>query len=377
MIYKEFGNTGVKVSALGFGAMRLPMMEQNGENVVNEELAIPLMHRAFELGVNYIDTAPGYCGNGLSEIAVGKALKGWREKINLSTKCPIMGEGNRPNDYFEQLEGSLKRLDTDYIDFYHFWGINLEQFEKYIGCKGGMLEQAEKAKAQGMIRHISFSFHDTPENLLRLIDMGFAETLLCQYNFLDRVNEKAIIHAKEKGMGVVIMGPVGGGRLGAPSKVIMDLLPGKIESTAEMALRFVLSNPGVTVALSGMENIEMLEENVKVASNGMPLSAEELKKIDVMIEENKKLADLYCTGCNYCMPCPKGVFIPQIFRDRNYQRVYGLDEFARKEYAQIEKDGKHKNAEACVACGQCEKKCPQHIKIIDKLKECHEALTNA
>ncbi len=373
MQYREFGKTGIKVSALGFGAMRLPQKKAGDKDVFDYDESIRIIHRAFELGVNYIDTAPGYC-NGESEIIVGQALKGWRDKVYLSTKNPI--EDASGEHYRERLERSLKKLDVDYIDFYHFWGINLKTFEESIDVPDGPLSAAIKAKEEGLIKHISFSFHDDPQNLLKLIDTGVFESVLCQYNLLDRSNEAGIAYAKEKGLGVVIMGPVGGGRLGAPSEVIKGLLKGKIKSSAEIALRFVLANPGVCVALSGMSSIEMVEENARTASNETQLSAEEVAMINEAMEENKRLAELYCTGCNYCMPCPNEVNIPLNFRLMNYHRVYGLTEYARQEYSRIGTNDwlKGKKAEECIECGICEEKCPQRLQIRKQLKETAKAL---
>lgn len=368
MIYKEFGKTGAKVSALGFGAMRLPMIEKDGRKYVDEDKAIQIIHRAFELGVNYIDTAPYYCES-LSEAAVGKALKGWRDKVYVSTKNPI--ENASGDDFRKRLEKSLKNLDVDSIDFYHMWGINWNAYKDSIDVPNGPLQAAYRAKEEGLIKHMSFSFHDAPENMIKIIDTGNFETVLCQYNLLDRSNEASIAHAHEKGMGVVIMGPVGGGRLGAPSPVIQDMLKGKAKSTAEMALRFVLANPNVTVALSGMSSLEMVEENAAVASIEGTLSSEEMKRIEEMLEENRRLSELYCTGCNYCMPCPSGVNIPHIFRLMNYNRVYGLKDYATDEYAKL----LDHSASACLECGACESKCPQHLEIINQLKQSHAALS--
>ncbi|MFL0247724.1 aldo/keto reductase [Candidatus Clostridium stratigraminis] len=373
MIYREFGKTGIKVSTLGFGAMRLPMIEVDGKKSIDEDKAIPVIHRALELGVNYVDTAPYYC-DGLSEITVGKALKGCRDKVYLSTKNPI--EDASGEHFLERLEKSLRKLDTDYIDFYHMWGISLKTYEEKINIPDGPLQAALKAKEQGLIKHLSFSFHDKPENMIKIIDTGYFETVLCQYNLLDRANEKAIEYAHEKGLGTAIMGPVGGGRLGAPSAVIQEMLKGKTKSTAEMALRFVLANQNVSLALSGMSTIEMVEENAAVASIPGVLTLEELKKVEEMLEENKRLSELYCTGCNYCMPCPQGLNIPHIFKLMNYNRVYGLKDYAKEEYSKLKVLGNKtgKPADACVECGACEAKCPQHLKIINQLKETSAAL---
>jgi len=265
---------------------------------------------------------------------------------------------------------------VDYIDFYHMWGINWDTYVNKIDVKNGPLQAAFKAREEGLIKHISFSFHDKPENMIKIIDTGNFETVLCQYNLLDRSNEEAIAYAKEKGLGVVVMGPVGGGRLGSPSEVIRNLLPGKVSSSPEVALRFVLSNPGVSCALSGMSTIEMVEENARIASNESPLSEAEVAAIKASMEENRRMAELYCTGCNYCMPCPQEVNIPLNFQLMNYHRVYGLTEHAREQYKKIGTVDwmKGKKAEECVECGLCEEKCPQKLKIREQLKETAKAL---
>jgi predicted aldo/keto reductase-like oxidoreductase len=382
MQYDDFGKVGVKVSRLGMGCMRLPSLEKDGKTIYDEEKGIALIHKAIELGVNYFDTAPYYCDK-QSEVILGKALKGGRrEKIYLSTKNPI--ENDSGDDYEKRLETSLKKLDTSYIDFYHFWGISLDTFLKQVRAKDGPLDRAKKLKEQGVIKHISFSFHDggagdkEGDNLKELLKNGegVLESVLCQYNLMDRNKEPGIALAHEMGLGTVIMGPVGGGRLGTPSKAILDLLPGKFTSSAELALRFVLANKNVNIALSGMSNIEQLEENVQVADNTTPLSNDELSQIEAMMKENERLAGLYCTGCKYCMPCPQGLNIPAIFTMMNYHRVYQLTDFAKKSYAEIGKFPwtKYENAAACSECGECETKCPQKLPIREQLKETHKVL---
>jgi predicted aldo/keto reductase-like oxidoreductase len=375
MQYVEFGRSGIKVSRLGFGCMRLPSYEKDGKNVFDEEKSVALIQKGYELGINYFDTAPGYCDT-LSEIFVGKALKKIRDKVYISTKNPI--ENDSGDDYEKRFEKSLKQLDTDYIDFYHFWGTNLEAFNTKILAKDGPLVRARKLKEQGVIKHISFSFHDKPENLAAIIKggEGVFDSVLCQYNILDRSNEPGMDVAHAQGLGVVVMGPVGGGRLGAPSPAIQALLPGKVQSSAEVALRFVLNNPSVNIALSGMGSIQMLEENVKIASNTGPLSEAEKTQLDGMMKENERLAGLYCTGCRYCMPCPQEVNIPEIFTLMNYHRVYKLTDYAKGEYAQIGKTPwrKYQNASACIECGVCEQKCPQKLPIRQQLKETHQTL---
>jgi len=379
MIYKDFGRTGAKVSLLGFGAMRLPMKEVDGKNIVDDDLAVPMMRQAFDMGINYVDTAPLYCEK-LSEVSVGKALKGYRDKVFLSTKNPI--KDNDGDHWMERLEESLKKLDTGYIDFYHFWGISLKSFESWQGLKYGPIEAAYKAKEQGLIKHISFSFHDDSKNFKQIVDSGIFESVLVQYNMLDRSNEENIAYAKSKGLGVVIMGPVGGGRLGAPSEKIQGLLKEKNDvriSTAEIALRFVLANKNVDIVLSGMENVKMLKENFDVASRAEDsLTGDELNHINKMMEENKNLAKLYCTGCNYCKPCPAGIDIAYLFELMNRYKVYDLKDHAKKAYDDASKGRswqKTADASKCTACGACEEKCPQKLQIIKQLKETHACLT--
>jgi predicted aldo/keto reductase-like oxidoreductase len=178
-------------------------------------------------------------------------------------------------------------------------------------------------------------------------------------------------------MGVVVMGPVGGGRLGTPTEQILKLLPSGVKSSAEIALRFVFSNPYVTCAISGMNTMEMIEENVRIASRTEILTDDEKSRMAAMLEENKRLKELYCTGCEYCIPCPNDVNIPECFKYMNYHRVYGLTDYAARYYRALGREGwwvKGQQASACIKCGQCEEKCPQKISIIDQLKETHEVL---
>ncbi len=373
MQYTRFGKSEAMVSKLGFGCMRYPTVTVNGKKEYDADAVTEMLRRAVELGVNYFDTAPYYCDS-VSEQMMGKALKPYRDKVLYSTKYPV---GKSGDDLQQWVEKQLKSLDTDHIDFYHFWGMSRKTWEEDAQGPDGPYERALKLRGEGVIRNISFSCHDTPKNMMEIIRQGegnFA-SLLCQYNLLDRANEEAIAFAHEQDMGVVIMGPVGGGRLGAPSPAISSLLPGKVNSSPEIALRFVLSNPNVNIALSGMGSVQMVEENCSTASNAEKLSEGELSQISAALEENRRLMELYCTGCNYCMPCPAGIDIPKIFRLMNYARVYKLDDYAAEQYARIGAENpEHKNASACVNCGLCETKCPQHLSVREQLKETHARL---
>ncbi|MCL2030384.1 MAG: aldo/keto reductase [Oscillospiraceae bacterium] len=372
MLYRKFGNTGVDISVLGFGAMRLPSVHKDGKNVFDYEESARMMLRAYELGVNYFDTAPLYC-DCESETIVGRALKSIRDKVYVSTKYSVRSALG--SDFRQGLEASLKKLDMEYIDFYHLWGINWETYENRLTAPGGPLEEARKAKEEGLIRHISFSFHDKAENMGRLAETGQFETVLAQYNLLDRSHEEGFARAHARGLGTVVMGPVGGGRLGVPSEKIRSLIPGGARSNPELALRFVLSNPHVSCALSGMSTMEQVEENCRVADRGDALSAEELEAVNAAVRENKKLADLYCTGCKYCMPCPQEVNIAVCFQLMNYHRVYEITDYARAEYKNIGMPWMAgKNASFCNECGVCETKCPQKLAIRDQLRETDKVL---
>lgn len=374
MIYRPLGKTGINISSLGFGCMRLPMIEKGEAKEVDQKRVDAMLRKAYELGVNYFDTAWFY-NDFLSEAAVGKAIKSFREKIYLSTKCPSHLV-KKPGDYTEFLHKQLKRLDTDYIDLYHFHGVSYEGFLK-IDEETGWLEEAKKAKEAGLIRHIAFSFHDKPENMIKLIDMGHFESVLCQYNLIDQANAEAISYASEKGLGVIVMGPLGGGRVsGLPVELTKELNIG-VQSSVELALRFVFSNPHIDCALSGMENMDMVEENVIHSEERSDLAPSEVAALKTVMEKNIKLSDLYCTGCNYCMPCPFEVNIPHIFKMMNYYRVYNIKDFALKGYAEIGTNQwvKGNRADACTDCGVCETKCPQKIEIRKQLKESHLTLS--
>ena len=358
MDYGLLGGTGLRVSRLGFGCMRLPMMSPTQ---VDREKAIPLLKRAVELGVTYFDTAVGYCGRD-SQRALGEAMEGMRKGVILSTKNPHYNKKDVAG-WWKNLEDSLERLRTDFIDVYNFHGLNYETFERAVVGDDGLYKQMLKAKEQGLIRHICHSFHGTLDSLKKCIDTGLFESVTLQYNLLDQRLEDGIAYARENGIGIVIMGPVGGGRLGYPSEKITEIVGG-VTSTPDLALRFVLSNEGVSVALSGMSTMQQLEENVATVSKAGTLSQEDHSRIEAAIQERKKLAGLYCTGCNYCMPCPDGVDIPGNFEILNSQRVFGLDDYARSRYATL--GGK---AALCRLCRKCVPLCPQELDIPARLSE--------
>jgi len=372
MHYRTLGRTGLKVSQLGFGAMRLPMVGEGQDARVDREKTIPIIHRAFEGGVNYIDSAVFYCNHD-SQRAVGDALKGWRDRVIVSTKNNYYGDDETA--WWKNLTDSLERLGVDFIDVYNQHGMSWARFEQDYAPH--ISKWLAKAKDQGLIGHICCSFHDNNEALLKLIDTDEFSSITLQYNLLDRQLEEGIARAHEKNIGVAVMGPVAGGRLAEPSEVFESMVAG-VTRAPELALRFVLSSPNVTMALSGMNEMQQVVENLATANDEVVLSAVDRAEIDRRMVDLRKMAELYCTGCGYCLPCPAEVAIPGIFEKYNRGRVYGLWESARAAYAQIGQVAwdKGNKADACTDCGQCEEKCPQNIPIRKQLAEAHEALTD-
>jgi len=379
MQYRAFGKTGIRVPILGFGAMRLPTRQ---DGTCDEEVSVPILRRGIDLGITYIDTAQMYI-NGTSEAAVGKAIKGCdRGTITLCTKIPVHDEeAGRAGNWRKTLETSLARFDTPYIDCILFHSLRLENFDSYISRRGQALESARQAQDEGLVRQIGFSSHDTPENIMELVRTGEFSMMLVQYDIVNRRNEGVIQDAAASGMGVAVMGPLAGGNLTMPG--LFGVEQSQTTKTAELALRFVWNNPGVHVALSGMNDCGQVDENCAAADRLDALSEGERSELLGFAERNKKLADLYCTGCGYCMPCPNDVNIPENLLYMNMSRIWGLTEKAKSAYARL--DGRPVwtqwagnvrglKADACVGCEQCLPKCPQKIAIVEQLKEVVEEL---
>jgi predicted aldo/keto reductase-like oxidoreductase len=373
MQYRDFGELGYQVSALGFGAMRLPE-DENGD--VDRDYAAALIREGIDAGINYVDTAPLY-NRGQSEEVVGEALQdGYRERVWLSTKNQRVNDD--PDDWRRRLDESLRKLKADYLDVYHVWGISWKEFTEHLSIKNGPLAAARKAQEEGLFRHLFFSFHAPPEDLFKIIDAGEFVGCTVQYNLIDRKNEAGIAYAAAKGLAVVIMGPVGGGRLAGPSSVIEDA-SFSAASTPELALRFVLTNANVSCAISGMSTRDQLRENLATASRPGRLGEDELARINESFDEYRRLAELYCTACDYCQPCPENVAISRVLALYNLARVYGLEEAARKLYTEIGRVGfyaKKNNAAACTSCGECAEKCPQNLDIPAELAAAHAVLAD-
>jgi predicted aldo/keto reductase-like oxidoreductase len=370
MKYRSFGKLNWKVSALGFGAMRLPIICNDAARI-NEPEAIKMIRYAIDHGVNYVDTAYPYHG-GHGEALVGKALKdGYREKVKLATKMPTWLV-NSQQDMNKYLEEQLKRLKTD-IDFYLLHGITKERWQKLKTLD--ITNWAEKKIDEGKFKHLGFSFHDEYDAFKNIID-SYENWTLCQiqYNYADakyQAGTKGLRYAASKGLAVVVMEPIAGGRLAVkPPKPIQDVW-GKAQvkrTQAEWALLWVWNHPEVSVALSGMSTMQQVKENVITASHSgtNKLTKKELLLINQVALKYKKTGFIGCTGCRYCSPCPEGVNITEIISLYNKFYVENMsDEVKAKYWDYITPESQ---AKRCVACGKCEELCPQQLPIRDVLK---------
>ncbi len=364
MELRGFGKrSGLEVAPVSLGAMRLP------EDCTD---AVALIRHAIDAGMRYIDTSRGY---GESEFKLGRALRdGYREKVILSSKCSPWVKKVRPDDdgsadaVRRRIEEQMLRLDVDYLDFYQVWNICDREGWETATKKGGMVDGIRKAIDEGLVGHTGFTTHDTVENLLDYLDMAdWAEVILCTYNLLNRAYEPVIEKAHAKGLGTIVMNPVGGGKLTENSPVIMEVA-GKlgVASVPELAVRYVLSNPNVDTILCGIS--KPADSDATIAAAGQPaLSADRIETVNAFFEARSREGVGFCTGCQYCMPCPVGINIPAVLGALYEARFLGLTGDARRTYAHAAKD-------ACTECGACEGKCTQRLSVRAELIQARELL---
>jgi predicted aldo/keto reductase-like oxidoreductase len=367
--YRSFGKKlDWQVSALGFGAMRLPIMG-NDASKIDEQEATRMIRYAIDQGVNYIDTAYVY-HRGNSETFLGKVLRdGYREKIRLATKMPTW-QVKSEQDMDACLDTQLRRLDLDHVDFYLLHGLNGERFQRLKELN--VLGWAEKKMEQGKFKHLGFSFHDEYEAFKKIVDSYDGWTLCqIQYNYVDakyQAGTRGLKYAASKGLAVVIMEPIAGGRLAfnPPTQVqeIWNSAEAK-RSLAEWALMWVWNHPEVSVVLSGMSTMQQVVENVESADRSGPevLSKKELQLITKVAKKYKELGFVGCSGCRYCLPCPEGVSIPDVISLYNEYYVRSdKDEVKKKYWEHITPESQ---AKRCKRCGTCEQLCPQHLPVKD------------
>ncbi|MBI4296683.1 MAG: aldo/keto reductase [Chloroflexi bacterium] len=379
MNYRRFGKLDWKVSALGFGAMRLPTVGGDPSKV-DEAEAIRMIRYAIDHGVNYIDSAYGY-HSGQSERIVGKALQdGYRAKTRIATKLPARNCQSAA-DFDRIFNEQLEKLQVQKLDFYLMHGLNGESWRKVRDM--GVLRWAEAQMAKGLFDHLGFSFHDSYDAFRGILG-DYDNWTFCQiqYNYMDvehQAGRRGVEYAAARGLGIVVMEPMRGGKLSkAPEPVarVWDSTEQK-RGPVEWALQWVWNQPEISLALSGMSTMEQVTENVILASRSAPslLTTEELAIVDRAREAYRGLTPVSCTNCRYCMPCPNGVNIPGVFEIYNEAVMYDDTRGGRFRYRggptalKIEE-----RADQCIECGECLEACPQRIEIPDWLKKAHELL---
>lgn len=321
------GKTNLTVSRLGFGGIPIQRIDAEGTK--------KLMHKLVENGVNYIDTARGYT---VSEEYLGYALEGIRDKFILATK----GRGLTKAAMAADIETSLHNLRTDYIDLYQFHNPSMAELDTIL-APGGAMEAMQEAVAAGKVRHIGITTHSV-DVFRRALSMDWVETVMFPYNIVESQGEALIAQCKEKNIGFVCMKPLAGGAI----------------EDGTLALRYIASNPNVSVIIPGMADPKELDENIAAAANTAPLTEEEQTKIAAVREQ---LGTQFCRRCNYCAPCTVGISIPNVFLMEGYLSRYGLEGWARSRY-----DTLGHFASECIGCGKCEPRCPYHLPIREMLK---------
>ena len=379
MQFRDFGKIDWKVSALGFGCMRLPTTDGNPlSKNIDEREATRMIRHAIDRGVDYLDTAYPY-HEGKSEVLVGKVLRdGYREKVRVATKSPVWLI-KRQKDFDIHLKTQLRRLKTSYVDFYLLHGLNKKTWRDTV-LKHNLLKRAEIALKEGKIGHLGFSFHDDYDAFREIID-GYDGWEFCQiqYNFMDIANQagtKGLKYAASKGLAVVVMEPLLGGRLANPPSKIKKLFSEHEvkHSPADLALQWIWNHPEVSIILSGMSTMQQVRQNIKSASSSGTgsMSKKELRFVDLLRSNYTADMPISCTKCGYCMPCPHGLDIPGNFELYNDGYIHDDMRTSQKTYKRFM--SKEQRASGCRRCGKCEKKCPQKLPIMALMPQVHSVL---
>ncbi|HHY16879.1 MAG TPA: aldo/keto reductase [Firmicutes bacterium] len=373
---RKFGVHDFDVSVLGFGCMRLPVID-NQPDKIDEDKASEMIRYAVDNGVDYVDTAFNYHRE-QSEIVLGRILKdGYRDRVNLATKCPtwLIEEHG---DFDRYLDTQFSKLQTDRIDMYLLHSLNKSRWEALV--KADVFRFLDRAKQDGRIRHAGFSFHDDVSTFKTIVDSYNWDFCQIQYNFMDenyQAGTEGLKYAAGKNLAVVIMEPLRGGRLvqNVPGDV-RDIMSksGITRTPADWALRWVWNHPEVTVVLSGMGELSQVKENMETARTAFPnsLTDEELALFDEVKAFYRERIKVNCTKCEYCMPCPQGISIPGLFEAYNDAHIYNTLANLSGNYQRFIEN--HGDPADCAECGQCEEACPQHLPIREHLKEIRRTL---
>lgn len=368
MIYREFLKGGIFISQLGFGAMRFPTVKN--ESDIDTLKTEKMLDYAIDFGVNYIDTAFPY-HNGMSEVFLGEYFekRGNREKIFLATKMPVW-KIEKKEDFDFYFDVQLNRLKTNYVDFYLLHSLWKGSWEKIKNL--GVLEWLIKKKKENRIKFFGFSFHDEFEVFKEIIDSFDWDFCQIQLNYMDidyQAGEKGLSYAYNKGIQVIIMEPLKGGKLATPPENVLKIFDNYNikRSPVEWTLSFLFNKKEILTVLSGMSDINHVIENIEIASkyNIDSLNEEDLKILMKARDEWLNIKSIDCTNCKYCLPCPYGVNIPKNFEIYNYAIRYNDFKEASFEYEFLNEEERASN---CRECGECEEKCPQSLPIRELLK---------
>ncbi|MEG0899359.1 MAG: aldo/keto reductase [Oscillospiraceae bacterium] len=350
----------ISTSKLGFGAMRFP---KKGDEIDQEQVN-EMVKYAFDNGINYFDTAYVYGKDGASEKALGKALKQLkREDFFLADKMPLF-DIKAENFLETTFNTTLKRLDTDYVDFYLMHALDKEKVANMKTIKA--IDWAIQKKKEGKIKYIGFSIHDDVETLLDILSLYDWDFAQIQFNYMDiddAPGEKGYDELAKRNIPIIIMEPLKGGILSdIPDKIAKPFrdLGG---SNVTYAFKWLAQKTAIATILSGMSNMEQLKQNIEVFNDIKPLSDEEEKAIEMVKKNIVDSQKIGCTGCSYCMPCPAKVNIPELFKSWNVQAMGPSANWING--ADIDVD----NAKLCVGCGLCATKCPQHFDIPAKIRQ--------
>ena len=363
MIYRPMGKSGVQVSALSMGCGHLPD---------DDDKCDKLLQACVAAGVNYFETATVYCG-GKCQQKTGQGLEPVRDGIMISAKQGVVLDDEQPGskettgDDFrrEIIENQLPALRTDHVEWCQVGWFSANKIDA-VRRKGGVMDGVRRMIDEGIVGHVGFTSHDSPENVVKIIETELFESCTLQYNMLNLSYAPALDAAREHGVAEVVMGPLSGRMLARPEQALLDLTSDAIR-TSRAGLHFVLSNPAVSTACSGMTTLDHLAENAASVELAVDNSVwDEAKAIVGRFQAADKTL---CTGCNYCRPCPEGVDISRNLRIRNYLKVYEKADAGRRAYAEIPSDAQ---ADKCTECGECEEKCPNDLPVRDLLAEIAE-----
>ena len=353
MLKRRLGRAGFEASTVGFGGIPI------GRRGWDESVAV--VKRALEMGVNYIDTARAY---GDSEDKIGAAVKGMRDQVFIATKTA----SREPKTAQEHIEESLKRLGTEYVDLLLIHGVDSqEDLDRFLGPSGS-LETFKQARQAGKIRFIGISGHQNPV-LVSAIRTGEFDVILASYNLTNTDADNELFPlARELDIGITVMKPIGGGALGVPPEAVRFQVANRAVATAEVALRFVLSNPLIDTTVPGMGKLSEVEANVPLGYTPQSIDP---KEVDVLREKAKGLGFTFCQGCGYCLPeCPEEIAIAEVFRLHTFHDQYGMTGYAKAQF----RERHETKVDLCTECQSCMERCPAQLEIPELLKKARAVL---